>query len=146
MIRQTWLEKVDFPMAHFYPIAAERGPEPGASEYAEIIKPFLPFDLTLLGIGEDGHTASLFPGRQHNENELTHAIYHSPKPPPERVTLSKKALAQSEHLSILVTGSGKKTAVQKWQQGETLPVAQISALNSIDVLIDQDAFPEPGGA
>ncbi len=146
MIRHTWLDKVNFSMENFYPIAAEHGAEQGAREYGEIIRPFLPFDLTLLGIGEDGHTASLFPAHQHNENELTHAIYNSPKPPPERVSLSKKALAQSEHLSILVTGSGKKTAVKQWQlqegqQGEILPVAQMTAINAVDVLIDQDALP-----
>ncbi len=109
---------------------------------AEVIKPFLPFDLTLLGIGEDGHTASLFPGHQHNESELTHAVYDSPKPPLERVTLSKQTIARSEQVMILVTGSGKKTAVKQWQQGEALPVAQIRAMNGVDVLIEQEAMPD----
>ena len=146
MIKQTWLDKLklgpDFLEENFHPIKAELGPEEGASDYAEVIKPFLPFDLTLLGMGEDGHTASLFPGHEHNENELTHAVYNSPKPPPERVTLSKQALARSEQVMILVTGSGKKSAVQQWQQGEAIPIAQIEAINEVDVLIDQDAMPE----
>ncbi len=146
MIEQTWLDKIDLPPRfmtdNFHPIKAELGPEQGASDYAELIKPFLPFDMTLLGIGEDGHTASLFPGHQHNDNELTHAVYNSPKPPSERVTMSKQTLAHSEKILILITGHGKKTAVQQWQQGEALPIAQIVAMNGVDVLISQDAMPE----
>lgn len=141
MICQSWLDKVNFPMANFYPIPAELGPEKGAMVYAKTIKAFLPFDMTLLGVGEDGHTASLFPGHQHNEDEVTHAVFNSPKPPSERISLSKKTLSESEKLIILVTGSSKKTAVKQWQQGEPLPVAQIYAKNGVDVLIDQDAQP-----
>lgn len=144
MIRQSWLHKIvrsgDFPEQNFHPIKAELGSEQAASDYADTIKAFLPFDMTLLGMGEDGHTASLFPGHQHPEDELVHAVYHSPKPPAERVSLSKQTLAQSEQVLILVTGSGKKTAVKQWQQGEAIPIAQIEALDSIDVLLDQDAM------
>lgn len=145
MIKQTWLDKIevasDFMETHFHPIKAELGPEQGADDYAKVIQPYLPFDLTLLGIGEDGHTASLFPGHQHIETEVTHAVYNSPKPPLERVTLSQQTIARSEQVMILVTGSGKKTAVQQWQQGEILPIAEIKAMNGVDVLIDQDAMP-----
>jgi len=145
MIKQTWLDKIAFPMDNFHPINAEQGPEKAAEEYAQLIKQLIPFNLTLLGIGEDGHTASLFPGHVHDETQLTHAVYNSPKPPSERVTLSKKTLTQSEKLIILVAGSSKKSAVTQWQddnqQDEPLPVAQISAMNGVDVLIDQDALP-----
>jgi len=145
MIQQTWLNKIDFSPAsledNFHPIKAELGPEQGASDYAEQLKSFLPFDLVLLGIGEDGHTASLFPGHVHNEAEPTHAIYNAPKAPAERVSLSKNTLARSEKLIILVTGSSKKTAVKQWQQGADLPVANITTINGVDVMIDQDALP-----
>ncbi len=142
MIEQTLLNKINFPVANFHPIKAELGPEQGAADYAQTIKDYLPFDLTLLGIGEDGHTASLFPGHEHNDSELTHAVYNSPKAPAERVSLSSLTLARSEQVMILVTGSGKKTAVQQWRQGKALPVAQIDAMHTLDVLIDQDALPE----
>ncbi|MCU7938857.1 MAG: 6-phosphogluconolactonase [gamma proteobacterium symbiont of Bathyaustriella thionipta] len=141
MIKQSLLDKINFPEENFHPINAQLGPEQGASEYAELISSYLPFDLTLLGIGEDGHTASLFPGHQHDETELTHAVYHSPKPPPERVSLSKKAISQSDDVIILVTGHNKKSAVQQWLQGESLPVAQIQAVRVVTVLIDHDARP-----
>jgi 6-phosphogluconolactonase len=142
MIQQAWLDKVNFPQANFFPIHAEKDPQVAAEEYAATIGTFLPFDMTLLGMGEDGHTASLFPGHAHPENVLTHAVFNSPKPPPKRVSLSKKALFESEKLLILVTGKGKRDAVKQWQSGMELPVAGISARNGVDVLIDQDALPD----
>jgi 6-phosphogluconolactonase len=92
-------------------------------------------------VGEDGHTASLFPDQIHDESKLVHAVYNAPKAPSERISLSKKALAQSVKIIILVTGHGKKSAVQQWQKGVELPVTQIRAINGVDVLIDQDATP-----
>ena len=141
MVQTSWLDKVRFPKEHFFAIAAEKGSEQAAMEYAEIIRPFLPFDLTLLGIGEDGHTASLFPGQKHKESELTHAVHNAPKPPPERVSLSNRALSDSQKVMILVTGAGKKTAVQQWQNNASLPVSCVRSLSGVDVLIDKDAQP-----
>ncbi len=141
MVQQTWLNRVNFPAANFHPIAAELGPEQAAVQYAELIRHYLPFNMTLLGMGEDGHTASLFPGHQHNADELTHAVYNSPKPPPQRVSLSQSALAQSEQILILVTGSSKKTAVKQWLEGEPLPIAQVRAINGVDIMIAPEARP-----
>ena len=47
-----------------------------------------PFDMVLPGMGEDGHTARLFPGQQHYPEELVHTVHNAPKPPPDRVSLS----------------------------------------------------------
>jgi len=162
MIKQSWLDKLklspDFMTTNFHPIQAELGPDTGAEQYAKIIEEYLPFDLTLLGIGEDGHTASLFPGHEHQQTELTHAVYNSPKPPLERITLSQKSIARSEQVMILITGSNKKQAVKQWQEeiteaqdikseqspepSESLPVARVKAMNRVNVLIAQDALPE----
>lgn len=153
MIKQKLLSKVNFPMENFYPIEAQLGSEQAAIDYSTLIKPFLPFDLILLGMGEDGHTASLFPGHIHDETELVHAIHNAPKAPSERVSLSKKAIMESHDVIILVTGISKKTAVQQWlQQGlqqelqqnpeeQLLPIAQIQAAHNLNVLIDNDAQP-----
>ncbi len=141
MVQQTWLNRVNFPAENFHPIPAELGPEQAALQYAEQIHDYLPFNMTLLGMGEDGHTASLFPGHQNNADELTHAVYNSPKPPSKRVSLSQKALAQSEQIMILVTGSSKKTAVKQWLEGVPLPIAQVRAINGVDIMIDPEARP-----
>jgi 6-phosphogluconolactonase len=131
---------VAIPDSQIFTIPAELGPEPAAKKYQQIVASALPFDLVLLGMGEDGHTASLFPGHQHQENELAHAVYNSPKPPPERVSISAKALSNTQQLIFLITGTNKQEAVKNWRSGQELPVATIVPENPIDIYIDRDAY------
>jgi 6-phosphogluconolactonase len=85
-----------------------------ARAYARTL-PAEPFDLTLLGVGPDGHIASLFPGfPQLRENDaLTAAVFDSPKPPPVRVTLTYPALANSNTVIFIVAGADKADAVAR---------------------------------
>jgi len=140
MAQQAFLEKVAIPDAQIFTIPAELGPEQAAKKYQQIIASALPFDMVLLGMGEDGHTASLFPGHQHNEEELAHTVYNSPKPPPERVSISAKALSNTRHLIFLITGTNKQEAVKNWRSGQDLPVATIIPENPIDIYIDREAY------
>ena len=140
MATSAFLEKVAIPDAQIFTIPAELGPEPAAKKYQQIVASALPFDMVLLGMGEDGHTASLFPGHQHQEEELAHAVYNSPKPPPERVSISAKALSNTQQLIFLITGANKQEAVKKWRSGQDLPVATIAPENPIDIYIDKDAY------
>jgi 6-phosphogluconolactonase len=140
MAAETWLGHVPIPKVQIFDIPAELGPDQGASLYASTIKEALPFDLVLLGMGEDGHTASLFPGHAHNTDELTHAVYNSPKPPPERVSLSAKTLRDSNQVVFLITGSNKRDAVAQWRAGTDLPVAAIQPSNKTTIFIDRDAM------
>jgi 6-phosphogluconolactonase len=140
MATQAFLEKVTIPDAQIFTIPAELGPEQAAKKYQQIVASALPFDMVLLGMGEDGHTASLFPGHQHQENEMAHAVYNSPKPPPERVTISAKALSNTQQLIFLITGANKQEAVKNWRSGQDLPVATIVPENPIDIYIDKDAY------
>jgi 6-phosphogluconolactonase len=139
MVRSVWLDRVAIPPGNVFPIQAELGPEAAAERYAELVRDALPFDLVLLGMGEDGHTASLFPGHAHAPAELVHAVHQAPKPPPERVSLSAAALGSAHRILILVSGAGKREAVQRWRSGEALPVAGIRGPAGVDVLIDRDA-------
>jgi len=140
MAASVFLEKVAIPEAQIFTIPAELGPEPAAQQYQQIVAAAVPFDMVLLGMGEDGHTASLFPGHSHSENELAHAVYNSPKPPPERVSISAKALSDTQQLVFLITGANKQDAVKSWRSGEDLPVATIIPENPVDIYIDRDAY------
>lgn len=140
MATRVFLEKVAIPSAQTFTIPAELGPEQAAKKYQRVVADALPFDMVLLGMGEDGHTASLFPGHKNQEDELAHAVYNSPKPPPERVSISAKALSNTEQLIFLITGANKQNAVKNWRSGQDLPVATIIPKNPIDIYIDQDAY------
>jgi 6-phosphogluconolactonase len=142
MAAMAWLDQGEIPLQNVHPIHAELGPQAAAQQYARQVAAARPFDLVLLGIGEDGHTASLFPGHVHPASEQVHAVSNAPKPPPERVSLSQEALSDSRNVLILATGAGKREAVRRWRAGEDLPIAHITARNHLRVLIDHAASGE----
>lgn len=139
MTNAIWLNHVPIPTEHVHPIPAQFGAVVAAPQYAQIIKRGLPFDMVLLGIGEDGHTASLFPKHVHSATELVHAVFNAPKPPPERVSLSAKALSTTRELIFLIAGASKREAVTAWKRGEILPVAEVCPQGEGVVLIDREA-------
>lgn len=105
--------------ATVYRMPAELGPEEGASVYGHVVSAASPLDLVTLGVGEDGHTASLFPGHPAlAAGGFAIGIRDSPKPPPQRVTLTLGALQSARRVIILATGAGKADAVAKAKRGE----------------------------
>ncbi len=140
MAEQAWTGQVDIPRSQIHPIPAELGPEQGAANYSQRISSALPFDLVLLGMGEDGHTASLFPGHHHPTGSAVVAVHDAPKPPPERVSLNASTLGNCRHLLCLITGTGKQQAIAAWRKGDTLPISQIHPMGSAEVLVDSAAW------
>ncbi|MGC1952183.1 MAG: 6-phosphogluconolactonase [Gammaproteobacteria bacterium] len=136
MAHQAWLAHIPIPEANIHAIPAELGADAGARAYASLLKDERPFDMVLLGLGDDGHTASLFPGAKHSQHELVHAVHQAPKPPPERITLSAGCLSETRALLVLVTGEAKRAAVQRWHAGEALPIAQLRPRCRLTVLMD----------
>jgi 6-phosphogluconolactonase len=111
---------------NFHPIPAELGPEQGAEKYAELLDAIPSIDIVVLGMGEDGHTASLFPDNpalQDMRNVVP--VYDAPKAPSERITIGLNTLKKAGLCVVVATGKNKNEALIKLKKGEVLPVAQV---------------------
>ena len=136
---EAWLHHVPVPRAQVHAIPAELGAESAAAAYAPVVADALPFDLVLLGMGEDGHTASLFPGQSIPPEPWVVPVHEAPKPPPDRVSLTPAALGRSGLILVLITGAGKRDALQRWQAGEQLPIAGVVGGAHSIALVDREA-------
>lgn len=126
MARETLLDRVAIPPANVHGIPGELGATAAATNYAVMLGS-VPLDLALLGMGEDGHTASLFPGNPATASRgAVVAVFGAPKPPPERVSLGMATLNASRHKLFLVAGAGKREALERIEQGEPLPAAGVT--------------------
>jgi 6-phosphogluconolactonase len=135
----TWLGHVPIPEENVHAIAAERGATDAALAYADELRGIDHFDLVLLGLGEDGHTASLFPGNDLGESVDSPdalAVFNAPKPPPQRVSLSANRLSRARAVLFLVEGEAKRNAVTKWRTGADIPARAIQAKAGMDVLVE----------
>lgn len=140
-IRRLWLERVPIPAGNIHAIPAELGPERAAAHYAETLAGVSAFDLVLLGLGEDGHTASLFPGRPVGPGTVL-PVRDAPKPPPERVSLSASRLRGTRATIFLITGAGKRAAVAAWRGGADVPAGHVAGPDAVvTVLLDAAAAP-----
>jgi 6-phosphogluconolactonase len=140
MIEAAWLSASRIPPENRRPIPAERGPHDAAAVYAEWLAGVADFDVVLLGMGEDGHTASLFPGHPLDGADVL-AVHDAPKPPPERVSLSAARLSRSQRVWFVVTGAGKRAALTSWKSGAVLPVSVIQGKQQTVAWLDTAASP-----
>jgi 6-phosphogluconolactonase len=138
MAADEWLDHVPIPKARVHPMRAELGATAAALAYADTLRGVGEFDLVLLGLGEDGHTASLFPnhdwGTAPDAPDVL-AVFDSPKPPPQRVSLSAARLSRAREVLFLVAGESKREAIARWRAGERLPAAAIRPATGVDVLL-----------
>ncbi|WP_375408473.1 6-phosphogluconolactonase [uncultured Methylobacterium sp.] len=138
MVREAFGTPSPIPETHLHPIPTADGPEAGARRYeatlkafygAETLDPARPlFDLVLLGLGEDGHIASLFPGKAAlDETRAWAAAVPEAGMTPfvPRVTLTYPVLASARSVLFLVSGAGKQDPLARLSQGEDLPVGRI---------------------
>ena len=135
MSRETLLAHVPIPAANIYPVSTVGGtPEAAAAAYQEtIVAVFgteIPrFDLILLGIGPDGHTAALFPGQPEAvrpSESLVVAVHNAPKPPPIRVTFTYRLINAAANVLFVVAGADKASALREVLQGSA-DVARLPA-------------------
>ena len=99
-------------------------------------------DLTILGLGPDGHIASLFPGAAHIDRlEKVIAITDSPKPPAVRATFTLSMINTSTLVWIIAAGASKADAVTKIIEGDlSIPASYIRAADHTRLIVDTDAF------
>lgn len=100
------------------------------------------FDLILLGLGEDGHTASLFPGHPAVEERtrLVVRVDGAPKPPPSRVTFTLPLINAARHVAFLVTGKDKNAALRRVLNGDpALPAARVAPRDGTLVFLSDAA-------
>ena len=141
MAGEAWLDLVPIPESQIYIIPTEIGAPQSALRYAAILSTVKMFDLVLLGLGEDGHTASLFPNHDWGDkpdSPNTLAVINAPKPPSERVSLSATRLSHSRGVLFIVAGESKRNAVAKWRHGENIPAQAIVPVAGVDILIESD--------
>jgi 6-phosphogluconolactonase len=139
MARQAWLDHVPIPAQQVHAMRAELGAERAAQDYAALLSGMAEFDLVLLGLGEDGHTASLFPNHEWGSTAnapAALAVHDAPKPPPERVSLSARRLSRSHKVIYLVTGESKRNAVRAWREGSAIPAAAIAPGSLVEIYVE----------
>jgi 6-phosphogluconolactonase len=118
----------------------ELGADNAALHYEDVLKNIEDFDIVLLSIGEDGHTASLFPDHLYAENKSVVVEYNSPKYPKDRISMSYSRLNQTRNVFKVISGTLKQSAVNFWINGSTLPINKING-HSEKVYICEDALP-----
>ena len=157
LVRETLLAGVSVPETQFHTMPTTgASPEACAAAYEALLKDHFgsddtAFDLTFLGMGPDGHTASLFPGFPVAAG-LVAPVYDSPKPPPVRLTLTYGALRNSRAIWFLVTGADKAERLEAAFASDpndpsALPAAQIYDREGHSLwLTDPDAARRVSGA
>jgi len=159
MARRTFLD-LCAPSANIHPIATDGADaDEAARRYQRELQAFYGsneldsqrplFDIVLLGVGPDGHTASLFPGHPAVE-ETERWVVGVAKAPVEplipRVTLTLPALSSCREMLFEVAGAGKRAILARVLEGENLPANRAHSIGETVWLVDQAALPEdPSG-
>ena len=156
MVEESLLARGRIPRGRVHSIRTTGGTlESAAREYETRLRDLLPatgtsFDLALLGLGPDGHTASLFPGAPELEETVRWAVAvpHSPQPPlVPRITLTLPLLNRSRTVFFLVSGAGKSGIVHRVLEGPAagagaLPANRVRGTETTEWFLDGPAAQE----
>jgi len=164
LARDALLRPAGIPPERIHRMEGELGPEAGARGYAQALREGVPaelditaapeatgglpaLDVIVLGIGPDGHVASLFPGAptlDAGEQALCLGVHDSPKPPPERITLSLAVLRAARCCLLLATSAAKADAIAAMLAKPSRHVpASLLRRGRLSVIVDDAAAPPP---
>jgi 6-phosphogluconolactonase len=163
MVREALFSRAPVVADHVHPVPTERGtPAEAAQAYEQTLRDFgaahvAPsgplFAVTLLGLGTDGHTASLFPGQPALDE--THRWVVAADGKPERVSLTFPALDSSAEVAFLVSGEAKRDILAGALRGDAMPATRVRPAGRLRWFADRAALPQapvgaasslPGGA
>ena len=148
MACEALLDHVPIPAAQIHRIPGEADPAAGAAAYTQTLTAHLPrdsdgaprLDLLLLGMGPDGHTASLFPGTTALTETGQAAAVYVDKFAAWRITLAYPLLNRSRHVMFLVSGADKAPALAEVLGGRSdLPAAGIAPAGELEWYLDEAA-------
>jgi 6-phosphogluconolactonase len=143
--RDALLSHVEVDPARVHPMPADtgQGAEAAAAAYADKLAAAgsPKFDVLMLGVGPDGHVASLFPGYPQLEvlDVETVAVHDSPKPPPTRISLTFPRLDRSREIWFVVSGEDKADAVAQALKDGDVPAARPKGRDRTLWLLDEAA-------
>ena len=155
--REALLDALPLDPARVHPMPASDGPdgddaEAAAARYATELHlggaDVPPFDVLMLGVGEDGHVASLFHDHPvlNETTGTTAAVHDSPKPPPTRITLTMPAIQTADEVWLIAAGADKTTSVGRALNGDKLlPAAHATGATKTYWLLDKAAAADVAG-
>lgn len=128
MLRKNLWSKI--PAGVFHTIPTEVGIEKSIDLFENEIKDLHDIDIAFLGMGEDGHTASLFPDNDAlNDDRDIVPVFNSPKPPEERVSFGINKLSKARVRMVLAAGKSKSKILSRIKLGDKLPINRIGNIN-----------------
>ncbi len=149
MMRGLLLCRVPIPYEHVFRIRGEENPQKEAVRYSQVVKENVPmqggwpvFDIVLLGVGNDGHTSSIFPGQERllTSERIFEATFN-PNNGQKRVTMTGAPILNARKVIFLVTGREKVKVVEELcLSGDTCPAAYVAhRAAAVDVFMDDYA-------
>lgn len=156
MVRAALFDRVPVPAANIHPVPTQLPLDDAARAYEQNLKEFYGatelslqrplFAATLLGLGEDGHTASLFPGNAALAEQRRWVVPVPDAKPEPRVTLTLPALASSGEIAFLVSGVNKAAVVARVRRREDMPALRIESPGRVHWFMDRAAAGAAGGS
>jgi 6-phosphogluconolactonase len=156
MVHEAMLSHVPIPATNIHGVPVDGAPEDAARAYQRTLQEFYGatafdagrplFNVTLLGLGEDGHTASLFPGTETLKETKAWVAAVIGARSEARLTLTYPALASSNVVAFLVAGEGKREVLRRLRAGDTsMPAARVSPTGEVRVFADAAAVRDGNG-